>query len=225
MAVNLFGFFLISTILLTACTPTTGTRIVLTQGELKKITSIGVAAKKDQEFSVLLSRQEGTATGAVLFGLVGAAVESAMRHSADTKIEEKFKPIVSDYDLEREFNLSLLQHLQASKFFASAVSVEAKNNPLYADEALDAVLEVTIREWGLRRCVGPGAGLVQVGIAVLGRLLLVGDRRTLWERDELYLDGDCRLWHSFQSQPALKEHLSRTVDDLAGKIINEMLYP
>ncbi len=67
---------------------------------------------------------------------------------------------------------------------------------------------------------------VQVGVSVHGRMFLLEDASTVWERDELYLDGECHPMEDFQSREGLLiDALSRTIDNLSGKIVNDILFP
>lgn len=207
-----------------SCTPTTGSRIS-GQYDPRKIKAIGVTVKNEEDFSVRLSREEMTATGAVLFGLLGAGIEAAARHSADRGVEEQFKPIMATYDPKKPMNERLHHHLQSSGSLMTVVG-DIGDNAVSRPKELDGVLEVTLKEWGLRRCPGPSPDRVQIGLNIYARMSVVQDRSTVWERDELYLDGECRPWQDYRSHEGLlKEALSRTLDNLAGKIVNEFLYP
>jgi len=217
--------FLLSGLVFSSCTPTTGTRVPLNPTNLSKIKSIGVMVKKEEDFSVRLSREEMTATGAVFFGLLGAGIEAAARQSADTGVEEQFKTIIAAYDPKKPMIERLHHHLRSSGSFSTMVA-EVGEDAVLKRNGLDGVLEVTIREWGLRRCPGPSPDRVQVGLNVHARMFLREEGSTVWERDELYRDGECRPWQDFLShQGLLKEGLSRTIDNLAGKIVNEILFP
>ena len=77
MVLFLFGF------ILSSCTATTGTKVSSGQTDLGKIKSIGVFVKKEEPFSVRLSREKRTAFGVVFFGLIGAGAEAAGRASID----------------------------------------------------------------------------------------------------------------------------------------------
>lgn len=181
--------------------------------------------KKEEEFSVRLSRQEMTATGAVFFGLLGAGVEAAVRHSADTRVEEQFKAIIAIYDPKKPMIERLYHYLRSSRSFATVVA-DVGDDAVLRPKGLDSVLEVTLKEWGLRRCPGPSPDRVQIGLNVYAKMFLLGEGSTVWERDELHLDGECRPWQDYRSDEGLlKQVLSRALDNLSGKIVNEILFP
>ena len=222
----LCGFFI------SDCTPMTGSRVVTSRTDIAKIKTIGITVKKDENFSVRLSREEFSATGLVagqiLLGLPGAllgtGIEAARRNSADLAIEEQFKPLLGNYDPQKEMGQKMLHHLQPTKQFTEVVIIDAQDDSSPRGRELDSLVEVTLREWGLRRCVGPEQN-VQIGLNINGKLLLKSGS-TIWERDELYLDGTCRPWGDFLSHEGLlKGALANAIENLSGKIANEILFP
>jgi hypothetical protein len=156
-------------------------------------------------------------------GLIGTGAEAAQRRSTDQGIEEQFKAVVGNYDPQKELAEKLRYHLQSAKLFTEVLVVEPQDDSLAKGTGSGGLLKATLREWGLRRCVGPQEN-VQVGLNVKGELLLEGGS-AIWERDELYLDGTCRPWRDFLSDALLKDALARAIDNLAGKITNELLFP
>lgn len=230
---NCWVVFLSFALLVSSCTPTTGTRIALSQTNLTKLKAIGVIVKADESFSVRLSREEMTGTGAVLgsgFGIVGAlvgtAIEAGGRHSADTHLEEQFKPLLSDYDPTNQLNEKLRHYLRLAAPFKAVPITGAEDTTMLKETQPDGVLEVTLREWGLRRCVGPARENVQVGLNIHGRVFLREEGATVWERDELYLDGRCHSSQDFRSKEGLlRDLLTAAIDNLSGKIVNDILFP
>jgi hypothetical protein len=227
----LAGTLLSLLIAFTSCTPTTGTRIVPTQADIKKITSLSVSVQKAEDFSVRLSRQEMTATGAVLgspFGLVGSligsGVEASSRQSADRSLEKQFVPVISTFSPTEELKSSLIRYLGAAKQFDTIMAAPASEHQSGVQSRDgDAQLVVTIRQWGLRRCLGPITDNVQIGFSLQANLIAAGGS-VIWDREELYLDGACEIWSNFRA-PAIITRLMRAIDNMAGKLANELLYP
>jgi len=219
--------FLLIGFLLSSCTPTTGTRISLTQPNLAKIKKIGILVKKEESFSVRLSREEGTNVGAAVLGLVGAGIEAGVRSSADTRLEEELKPILGDYDPQKLMEEKLYQYIQATKVFNPVAGINVEDRNLQRETGLDGILEVTLKEWGLRLCLGPRPGeQVQVGFSVHGKMYVVEQGSTVWERNELYLDGKCHPLGDFRSRGSLlKDAISRSIDTLSGRIVNYIVFP
>lgn len=210
-------------LVLFSCTPTTGTRIPLSQAGLAKIKRISILVKDEGSFSVRVSREKMTGTGAILFGLVGAGVEAGARSSADQRREKEFKPIISHFDPKKLMEERLHHYMQLTKVFTT---IDEDPNVL-GGKKLDGFLEVTLREWGLRLCAGSGQSKrVQVGLDVHGKMLSLEDRSTVWERNELYLDGECYSLEDFRYREGLLESvLTRAIDNLSGKIVNEICFP
>jgi hypothetical protein len=187
---------------------------------------MGLIVLKEEDFSVRLSREEMTNTGAVFFGLIGAGVETAMRNSADKDVEKQFKVVVGDYDPREPLVQRLRHHIQSSGSIRSQPVADSEDKTGSRLQGVDSLLTVTLREWGLRRCPGPAAETVQAGFTVHGKLVSVADQSVMWEREELYLDGDCRPWPGFRTQQVLlQEIMPRAIDNLASKLVYEILFP
>ena len=225
--------FLLSFFWLIACTPTTGTYVPLGQAHIESVKKIALMVKDEGGFSVRLSREEMTSTGPAigyfLFGVVGAiagqAIEAGQKQAADTEIEEKFKSMTEKVGFQELLSERLRHYLKGSRSFEAVQISEAGTDQMSQNIQPDGTLIVTVMDWGLRRCLGPEEGKVQVGIDVKGKIL-TADETTVWERDELYLEGDCRSWKEFLSNEELfKERLIQATDNLAGRIVNEILYP
>ena len=217
----LFGF------VLSSCTATTGTKVSPSQSDLGKVKTIGLSVKKEEPFSVRISREQESAVGAVFFGLLGAGVEAAGRAATDAGYAEEIKPAVGDFDPKKVMNEKLIHYLESSKAFSKILTIDKENGTTTNEMKLDGVLEVTLKEWGLRLCVAQGMHeMVQVGVNMHGRMILLEDSNTIWERDELYLDGKCHRMEDFKSREGLlKESLSSAINNLSGKIVNYILFP
>ena len=67
---------------------------------------------------------------------------------------------------------------------------------------------------------------MQAGLIAHERLYRVTDNRTLWERNEIHLDGDCHFSNEFEDKPdVLRQLLARAVNAFAGRTANEIRYP
>ena len=209
-----------------SCTATSGTRVPLNPTQLQKIKKVGTLVKKEEDFSVRLSRAKMSGVGAV-FGLIGAGIEAGLRSSNDAKLEEGLKPILGDYDITKVTAENLNKRINSQKVFGSSDIASVEDSEALRKMGIDGVLEVTFKEWGLRLCSSSSVlEQVQVGLGVHGRIFLLGDGSTIWERDDLYLDGECRRVEEFRlSEGMLKNALSRAADNLAGRVVNEILFP
>jgi hypothetical protein len=94
-------------------------------------------------------------------------------------------------------------------------------------EGFDSLLEVTLKEWGLQVCsTSDDTENVQAGFSVHGRLLLLDIGSPIWERSEVYLDGECHPVEAFRSRDGLlRTALSRAAERLARRIVNDLMFP
>lgn len=219
--------FLLSVIFFLSCTTTTGTKSSLNQNTLSKINKIGITVKSENDFSVRLSRDKMTNVGTALFGLVGLAVEAGVRAGTDQELENEFRPKVGNFNPAKHMNEKLLHYLQLAKVFRVVERVNVKDHSELKGKDFDAILNVAIKEWGLRLCVGTDKKeQLQAGIDIHGKVLLLEGGNTLWERNELYLDGECYSLEEIRSHDGIIENiLDRAVDNLSGKIVNEIRFP
>lgn len=169
----------------------------------------------------------GSQAASAILGVVAVAgAISSMKElsSKDAQLEAEFKPTVGDYDPRKRMGERLRYHLEVGKFLVTVLSSEIENRNILKGKKFDAVLQVTLKEWGLRPCMA--AGEAQVGVNVHGRVFLLEDGGTVWEREELYRDGECHPLEALRSREGpLDGILTRTIDNLAGKLANEILFP
>ena len=130
--------FLFIGVLVSSCTPTTGTRIPLSQAGLAKIKRIGILVKDEGGFSVRVSREKMTGTGAILFGLVGAGVEAGARSSADQRREKECKPIISHFDAYSDQTIHLFRSIPST----------------YSENKHPSIPKITIQLAGAKRRFG-----------------------------------------------------------------------
>lgn len=229
---------------LSACTTTTGNKIALTQANLTKIHHIGVDVRKGEPFSVRLAQDRETPGGAILgsvFGVAGAVVgalaEEAGRASVDAKRTAKLLPTLGDYDAQSLMNDRLCRQLRTANVFKELASITAETQLVGKGSKvdyrwtqsmnLDGILGVTLTQWGLVSCGEnkESKNKLQTGLGVNVKLLLIDKPKPVWERNDLYLDGDCHTLEEFQSNEGmLKRALDRAIDEIVGKITNEIRF-
>ena len=225
LASSLNGFLRISVALtLLSCSSTTGTKTTLTSAELLKIRKAGILVESEHPISARVARERMTNTGAALFGLVGAAIEAGIKSSKDSTHEENIGRLLGDFDLSKETARALHNKFTSAKLFSTVEIVQTKDADALKARGFDAMFKETIEEWGLRLCSGEDN--VRVGFDVHAQLVSLQRDVTLWERDELFMEGPCRPLSDFQSDPELlSASLRRATDTLAGRIANEIAFP
>ncbi len=126
------------------------------------ITSLAVRlSDEDASFEVIDKRMDETATAAVMFGLIGAAVSSAHTAAQDEETAEPLVATAESIDLDGIISQAITERLQARNTVPLAAS---------ADEASNILL-VEIGEWGLvRRAQLPDLNMrafIKLNISVL----------------------------------------------------------
>jgi len=67
-------------------------------------------------------------------------------------------------------------------------------------------------------------GLVRTGIILFGRMNLIEDNSTVWEREELYEDQNCYPLEDLKTQPELLvDILTKAIHSLAENTVNEIM--
>lgn len=215
--------FVIAATLL-SCSTTTGTKTSLAPSELSKFKKAGILVESETPFSVRVARDRMTNTGAVLFGLIGAGVEAAYKASKDTDYEEEIHHLIGDFDPRKDSAMALRQSFIAGKVFQAVEIVRTDDGRTLKEQGFDTVLKETIEEWGLRLCAGEED--VQVGLDINAQLVSLHNNTTVWERDELFMDGPCRPISDFHiDKELLRTSLKRATERLAGRIVNDIAFP
>jgi hypothetical protein len=106
------------------------------------ITSLAVEADPDPgKFTVIDARMDETATAAVLFGLVGATINSAQNASEDEAKAAPLMPVATSLDMKALITKAIIDRL-----------TERQALPLSPDrESASHTLVVDLGEWGLIR--------------------------------------------------------------------------
>jgi hypothetical protein len=195
----------------------------------RSIENVGVVVRKEQEFSVRLSREKMTGTGTILAGLIGFGIESAARTSTDSEHEKRLMSALGHFDPVMEMTKRLRFNLESCKRFRQISLIDGNNASDSEAKSCDVILEVTIREWGLRLCLGASEGgleRLQAALVLHARLFPPKQDKALWERDEVYLEGTCRPVQAYESEATLlSDVLQRSINTVAGRITNEILFP
>lgn len=227
VALHPLVILLLVVLLLSACTTTSGTRLSASQGDLAKIKKLGTVVKSEEGFSVRQAREKMTGTGIFLASVVGLAIEAGLRSASDSKEEETLKPVIGNFDPTRLLAEHLTNALRAQPEFRTADTATTSDPSVLRREGFDALLEVTVKEWGLRVCsTSDDTENVQAGFSVHGRLLHLDIGSPIWERSEVYLDGECHPVEAFRSRDGLlRTALSRAAERLARRIVNDLMFP
>lgn len=127
-----------------------------------EITALSISVSEEHaEFEVIDARMDETATAAVLFGMVGAVINSADNNLEDQRKAEPLAPTASSIDLDGLILQALTERLVSRDAAPLATSPEEASNTLL----------VEIGEWGLvRRAQRPDTAMrafLKLNISVL----------------------------------------------------------
>jgi hypothetical protein len=224
-----FRLLFVSTacLMLTACTTTTGTRASGSAADIAALKRVAAVVRGSSEFSVQRDRERMTVTGAVFGSFLGAAIETAARTNSDTNFAQTMKPAVGDFDAIPVIRDRLLAALRATPTFASAETTTITDVATLRQAGFGGLLDVEVPEWGLRLCTSSQrSDDLQVTYRAHGRLVATGTAAPLWERHELFVDGDCRPADAWRNEAGLlRSVLARAADRFAKRLVNDLLFP
>ena len=221
----------VSISLLSSCA--SETKLQADRPALAKMQRLGIVVTKEEEFSVRVAREErpvsvnfgytGGGSGLSLMVLGAVAISRAID---DSGYMAQVKPALKTYDAAEHFAESFRRHLQGDGGFAAVAVISGAEPAAAHARGLDGVVQVTLKQWGLRRCGGAeGEELAQVGFYIEGRVLSAANGENVWERREFYVDGECRAVRELSEEGLLVKALARSVDYLSGKMANEIRFP
>lgn len=224
-----------------SCSPTTGTRLSSSPPSLSGFTTLALTVSAQEGFSVRLVREQSPNAGTVIAGVIGVlggpagiavglAVGSAMdsvSRRIDGRSAERLAPYVNRLDPEKVFRDKILSEFNNDQPLPAVMVFAAGDQAAVQQGGADGTLTVTIKQWGVRCCSSPGREeKVQAGLLYNGRIAEVGKSQPLWERDELYLDGECYSLDELDSKGALLQAImSRALENASGKFVNEIRFP
>ena len=205
---------------LLSCVSTTGTKTTLTTAELSKIRKAGILVESENPLSVRVARDTIIIGGPSLLG----TVFTVAAYSKDAEYGKEIGRVLPDFDPVKESAAALHEKFTAGKVFPLVEIVQTDSANALKEQGFDAVFKETIEEWGLRLCSGEEN--VRVDFDLHAQLVLLQNNTTVWERDELFMEGPCRPLSDFRSDgELLRASLTRATETLAGKIANEIAFP
>ena len=189
------------------------------QGAFAHIEHVAIVVNGEPDFKVLDSRATDLGPG-VLFGAIGAIANSAYTNSKDATQEKELKPQTSQISYRETFVDQIKKFLQESKRFSKIDFYEQSN---LKDQSVDAVLELSICEWGIRLINRQSSDLVP--------FITVEIRLTDSKGKVLWKERDVEVGHSGHSVAAyrteenlLKDSLHAVLKDTAYRIVSTLIY-
>lgn len=167
-----------------------------------------------------------TGVGAVVGSIVGAGIETSVRGVRDDHLTRDCQPVMGGFAVGKLLQDKLREDLEATKQFAAVLIVDSNERATLQKMNCDALLEITITQWGLVRCASTRADdRLQVAINVDQRLTRLADNQLIWRRNALHANGDCYSAEQYKSKDGLLvDELTRAIEDVASYAANEIRY-
>lgn len=211
---------------------TTGTKGQLTSENKNKIKRIGIVIKQEKDFnftSEILNMSNASQWAPGLLGKVVRDAERQNRGEYDKEQAEALKPLHKQYDLSTNFQAKLSEYAMQAELFNDIVNINEDDIKNPKIKNIDAVLQVIVREWGLRRCTDPEKhlkGYLELELDINAKIFSIDSfDNEIWSMDELYVSGKKYLIDEIYNNPIiLKNLLDYGINELSKEIINKILY-
>ena len=189
------------------------------QGDLTHVKRLAVVVEGEPEFKVLDHRATGLGAGA-LFGVVGVMVNSAYNNSKDSKQEDKLEPQTKRISYRESFIEQLKKLLEESKRFQKIDFIDEK---VAQAESFDAVLKLSIQEWGIKVIDERAGGLVPFMTVEIA--LTRQNGRVVWkERDDEVGSSAHSIEEYRGRENLLSDTVQTVVKDTAYRITSTLIY-
>lgn len=193
-------------------------------GALAKVTSVAVVVPPDGEFTVYYERAKATATGAVLFGLVGAAVSSSYNSSEDGKIADALRPQLAGFSCHDTFRAAIARVLAESNRFAE-VRVLDKEPPEAEKAKYGAIATFRFVSWGVRLVDRTGRERVSSFVDIMASLRKPGADDPLWKENASVIGKGKHVLSDFRDSPEVtRREIVEVVEDAAYRMANNLIY-
>lgn len=170
------------------------------------------------KFEVLLSRAKSTATGMVIFGLIGYGVEESSRNEDDQKRESEILPYIPDHDCREAFVTSLVERLEEKGF---KVAIAGRDEPPADGPYYD--LHVNVHACGFK-LTNSTSDLLSAFHAVTYRVL-VGKDEIIEKSDVLMTGKLTATWPKILANAEFAAEEFKVIREKSGRrIANQLVY-
>ncbi len=222
--------------------PTTGTTVKFDHNKKENIKKLGIVVEGAENFDVRSARGEVGAsdiTASALTGMLGlvttpvglvwgAALQSK-RINRDKEASSSIETLITEYKIADDFQRTIYNYATDASLFEQIIKIKGNENNEKPNENIDAILQVNIISWGLRR-VSEGnkenykKKLLQAELRINAKIVLNNDE-VLWSLDDHYISGKQYLIKDIQDKPSMIiEMFTGAVSDISKKIVNKILY-
>lgn len=193
--------------------------------QLSGVKTVAVVVPSDRSFTVLLDRSKATAGPAIMFGLIGASVASAYNSSLDRDKAKLLTPHLAGFSTRATFVDAFQKAIRESQRPIDATLVE---KALSTEEArrYDAVLTLTIQDWGLRLPAASESDRLAGFIEVAARMVMPRGDQILWDEHDTVLGQGRHAFAAYQEDAALlRGELTETIETAGGRLAARLVYP
>lgn len=206
---------------LAACGPV-HTTVRPTANHLAGVQRVAVVVIEDGAFTVVKERAKATATGAVLFGVVGAAVASAANHSMDREETDKLRPALAGFSPAPTLRDAFVDALKSG----GRIDVEV----IDAERALqgnhDAVIQLAIKEWGVRLPSRAISDRLAAFAEIQARMTRARTHDVLWDEHEVSLGSGRHDLSAYRLDAGLlRTELTDMLQSAGYRLANLLIYP
>lgn len=212
----------------TACGPVHET-VRPTTGSLGRPNRLGMAVVAaegaDGSMTVILDRAKATATGAVVFGLIGAAVSSAYNESADAGKAKRLAPHLAGFSSRAVLVGALRAELAQSGQGTAVRLFDRLPSPVEA-QALDVLVTVRIERWGLRLAPQTPTDLLAGFVELDVKAVRVANGQTVWSEHDVVLGQARQPFEDYERDAdLLRREVWTTLENAGQRLAVKVLYP
>lgn len=190
-------------------------------GNVKKL---AVVMPPEGDFTVFYERAKATATPALMFGLLGAAVASAHNKSQDEELSKAIVPHFAGFSSRSILEDSLRQALIDSGKFSEIQVFEKDLEPGEVSK-FDAVLKLQIKGWGLRIVERGQQELMSTFIELELKMIRSSTSQIIWDEHETVIGKNKRTLNSYQNEEeACTKDIRETVEDASLRVASILIY-
>jgi hypothetical protein len=200
---------LLLTFILSSCGPVHQT-VKPTSVNIKEINTLAVVVPSDGTFTVFCERAKATGTGAVLFGIVGAAVSSAYNQSEDEKTAKSISANLPAVDGRAIFVAALEKTLKESAKFKNVAFFEKELKQAERSN-FDAVATFVFHDWGIRLVERDPAEKMAVFVEVEANLSVTRKQTVIWDEHDVLIGQGRHYIGEYKQDCAL---LQKEIDEL-----------
>lgn len=193
-----------------------------THEEFAAIKSLAVVVKQEKDFEVIYSRATANGTGAVLFGVAGAAIGAGIDEGQDKEKAKAMRDAVSGICCQTNFS-EALSVLQDNDRFEKVYLAEKQPIAELLNE-YDAVVTFTINQWGLR-LVEQNKDIMACFVEIMIAVQDASTRKQVWsERHVVIGQGRDYLRHYMSDAGLLQNELKQTIQETGVRMSNLLIY-